>query len=259
MYRENTSDETVTSLPIRETIRLVGATDEFIHIETNTQMLAKAFGKFAEIYGISGDEAELFFSRNVHTSFGSANEAQIRAETNLFDKALAKASMFSGETAACLIPNPDDEKLELIFDIEKISEKLPIMVASFLHVTDYASLRDEVKIQVFESIVNSVAEHEFVHILQYLRDKEDFMARKNTSRNIGRWALSYTALGVPTAFAEPEVKAAYAAGTLALVGAALFLNKDGVQKLEDEAYEIQFKSIRENKHITPFNFSVEHG
>lgn len=247
LNQKNTQD--TVSLPLEE--------NRFIHVTTNQELLSRSFGDYAVQFGIDRDKAEKFITNNVDFEFGSLDSLSypgVGKIDMIIDRVIGKLK--GGKALGVVVPN--GERLTLRLDIQKIAESLPDMKTRSFQVGDYKNMNSEARITAFEQTMKSLTEHEFFHVIQYLKNPGEFKRSIRQVIDSTKLFLTYMAGSTVAITAQPERgPLAVAAAAPIILGSILRMNK-GMAVIENDAYAAQRKALQLDL-PNPYSFDYEEG
>jgi hypothetical protein len=114
------------------------------------------------------------------------------------------------------------------------------------------------KIVSFEQAVKSLTEHEFFHLIQFMKNPQKSIKASKQVLQAMRLMFTYTASFLTTIALFPhEGGSVMSAATPFVMGAIIYLNRDQA-KVEKDAYDAQKKALQLNLK-NPYIFTHETG
>ncbi|MEP7167602.1 MAG: hypothetical protein ABI758_06540 [Candidatus Woesebacteria bacterium] len=253
---ERTSLET-RETPLRETIQLPNEPELFIHVETNSERMTKAFGKFAVNFEIPEQEAETFFREKVVVGFGKTTAVTNENLSSVDKNLTAFVAKVKGIRAIAQVV-AQKEHISLRIDVELIAKLFKILQTESIGSEGYDEMSQEQRIMAFEQILQSVTEHEFFHLVQCMQDIDKFKKaiRAGAKQSTIVTAFALGSIADSVAFPRESVPHVVIAGAV-IIGFIVRTNR-AHSWLEKDAYEAQ-KKARDFKLDSPYSFVHENG
>lgn len=246
--------ETPKANSFRDTVLLPLTDGEYIHVETTTNGLANSFTSFAEQFGIPAEQAHKFFVDKVDFRFGTADNVPL-FDTKL-DNAWAKLiTSLQGGGALGIVGPERDGKYTVCVDSQRIARSLPHFNTHKFKIKDYDRMTTEERIASFQQAIKTVTEHEFFHILQYMKDPEIRQKASKQMQDSYRLFLAFATSSTVMNFI-PELKPAIIPVSIPILGAIVYLNRSAISKVEPDAYDAQKHTLGLDIK-SPFNFAHE--
>lgn len=241
----------------QDTIRLPFEKSEFIHIQAETGRIAQAFSEYASQFGVDRDEAKSFFENKVDFQFGEAGKLHFPG-IGRFDQILSDVigKIQGGTILGIVVPN--DERYTLCLDTQAIAQALPNFKTRSFGITDYTNMTLEKRVTGFEQAVKSLTEHEFFHLIQFMKNpQESIKAAKQVLQSM-RLLFAYTTTSFSALALFPHDSGTpIVTATPFVIGAIVYLNR-GEAKVESDAYDAQKKALQLNLR-NPYTFTHETG
>lgn len=247
-------------LRFTDTIALPLENGEFVHVETSKPQLTDAFAEYAGNLGYDPEKARTFFDEKVDFTFGTAKNMVYPPQVTIFDKIVDRAISFlrRGDYLGC-VPRSKRGGYEFALNTPIIQKYLPkLKIRDVWRVENYLEQTIEEKIASLQQTINSITNHEFYHILQYMEQHElmDQMVRRGILSQ--RMFCAWTAATLTTSQIAPQYTFPVALlGGLAMLGGVLYVQKDGTIKVEKDAYEKQKKAKGFRPIKQPYTFVHE--
>lgn len=241
----------------QDTIRLPFERSEFIHISAEHGRVAQAFSEYASHFGVDKDVAKSFFENKVDFQFGEVDKIPFPG-IGRFDQVLDDVigKLQGGKACGAVVPN--DERYTLCLDPQAIAQALPNFKTRGLKITDYANMTLEQRIASFEQVVKSSTEHEFFHLLQFMRNPQQVIKASKQVAQSMRLSFAYVATSLPAAALFPHDSGLpVITATPFVIGATVYLTR-GKLKVESDAYDAQKKALQLNL-VNPYTFTHETG
>lgn len=242
---------------IQETVSLPLENNEFIHILGDRNKFTQAFTEYASQFGVDKNEAKLFFENKVDIQFGETGDLPIPG-VNKFDKVLGNVlgKLKGGKALGLVVPN--DDKFTLCLDVQGIAKSLPDMKTGDISFGDYQNMTLEQRISGFEQAMKSFTEHEFFHLLQFMKTPQELIKASKQVVQSMRLLFAYTTTSLSAVALFPHSGEAAAMAAIPFIaGAVVYLNK-GQARIENDAYSAQKKALSLNLR-NPYEFTHETG
>lgn len=242
---------------VKETILLPETEGEYIHISTTPIRAEQAFGEYAIQFNCDEEEARTFFEENVEIRFCPVDDIPLPNSSKLETTASKLISRAQGSKALGAIVPTKDGGCIFCLDVEGIAKSLPKLKTPGFRVVKYSRMTVEQKIAAFKQAVESLSEHEFFHLIQYMRDAEAFKKASSKVKLSHKIFLTWVgAAGVMTGTTSAEMGFPVVTSTgLATIGAVVYFGREQ-RKIEKDAYDAQKEALQ--LHLKPpFNFDHE--